>query len=63
MIRFAVIILGALFFLTSCMSGISNRIDTRSTADTTEKYATGITEEEKIELALERKKEIRTIRK
>jgi tetratricopeptide (TPR) repeat protein len=63
MIRISVAIIGTLFFLTSCMSGISHRIDTGNNPDPNSKYATGITEEEKVELALERKKELRTIRK
>lgn len=63
MVRVIFLLLGISFLLTSCMGGISTTLNTGKTTTNTGKYLTGITEEEKIKLTLQRKKELRTIRK
>ena len=51
------------FFLTACTSLQENPLWQSGTQDNDEKYATGLTDDEKVSLTLQRKKELRTIRK
>lgn len=63
MVRIIFLLLGISFLLTSCMEGISTTINVWKITTNTGKYLTGITDDEKVKLTLQRKKELRNIRK
>ncbi len=63
MVRVIGLFIGMLFILSACTGDISTPIHHPSNPSFTGKYLTGITDEEKVKLTLQRKKELRNIRK
>ena len=63
MLRFLFGIIFVSLILSSCMENILVRTDISTMTLSGAQYATGITDTEKVKLAIDRKRELRTIRK
>lgn len=63
MIRSLCILIFASLFLSSCMENMSNTPSGSGSTPSVSQYATGITDTDRVKLAIDRKTELRTIRK